>query len=537
MFDVSLYDLNETLIGECRKLIEEHNSQSYTKVSLSTPMIEFSFISNTKPDDIPSKELTIFYEQYTYQRVAIFNISNIIDSSDYSKEDLSLNIDRSEGSILQLMGSLTGIRMKMIEFKETMESNIEKQIINFIDYLKTLKIDNLRTFLETLFTCMVQIGIDQYVDIETDSHYFVSVGVKIIESFYESIKYNELTEFIRIKLNELKQIVLKIKPRAYGTYDSVNRFQTFNMSPNDGENVSLRQALKILFAISLDVNDCKKDEQALETMMKQLSIDMAKHIGLIVYISNNDDVFFDMSSLYNMRSDNDAKGITDDMIVNTNLLREGSKSVSKKTELMTINTNDKTEEAYVLWTNDLKMFKLRTLPIHNAMIQKILRRSPSNIIEAYNIALMNVIKSLQKQDDAIAFKRVQNMSFTESITQESFLQKLKVNLASKLSKEIASHGHNFRDWVISSEFNMEILDTIDSLKYDMGIDKTLMSAHCHIIYNSMATKIIKRVKKIILTLHDNSDIKKSLEDIINTSVDGNDNIYTRVIASYYLHIA
>ncbi len=535
MFDTTHFDLNETLFEESRKLIAEHNGISYTDVSLEMPSVVYTYISKKVPTDASSTELISFYELFTHQRITAYNIKRIIDSIDYSHEDLTLNIDRSDSGILQLMTSLTGIRLRLIDFHESIMANIDRQVDSFADYINTTTVSNLSVFIDAVFTCMTQDGLDKHVDIEPNSRYFLPVGARLIELLYAQIQASNLMDVVHAKTDMVKQSVLSVKQDMHAQFDVVNRLQTFNLYPGDGQNVDLKTALSMLFGIDVEVRNLSEDRQVVETALAQLSLDKNKQVGLLVITSINDDTFFDMSTLASMPPINDAQGITTDLIGRTHLIKSGAKAVVKKSELLSIHTTAATEEAFVLWSNDMKMFKLRQAPISNGIIQKLLRRAPSPIIESYNDTLMRILNATKTHDDAIAFKRVQYMAFNETTTEDSFIEGLKARIEAFVGTKTKLSEDKFKEWVITDAFDEELLSGIDSAKSELGIDRTLMSPHCHIIYNSMAARILNRLKRRLLAADDIT--KSAVSGMIAESVAGNDNIYTRTIASHYLHIA
>jgi len=94
MFDTTNFDLNNTLIDECKKLIDEHNKLSYVPVSLQMETVLYTYISKSIPKDQLANELISFYEIFTYQMVVAYNLKQIIDSINYTHEDLILHIER-----------------------------------------------------------------------------------------------------------------------------------------------------------------------------------------------------------------------------------------------------------------------------------------------------------------------------------------------------------------------------------------------------------------------------------------------------------
>jgi len=538
MFDTTNFDLNNTLIDECKKLIDEHNKLSYVPVSLQMETVLYTYISKSIPKDQLANELISFYEIFTYQMVVAYNLKQIIDSINYTHEDLILHIERSDDTILQLMTSLTGIRLKMMDYHTNILNNISKQTDIFIAYIASESVQNMSAFIDVVFICMLQNNIDQYIKIEPNSKYFIGIGAKIIEKLYYQINKSNLSAYTHSKINDLKQSILSTKTQLYTPFDSINKLQTFNLFPNDGNNMTIKEAMSKLFGLSIDIDDLSNGIQIIETSLKQVSLNQKKKIGIVIITNTNNDTYFDMSSLSTMKQSFQAVGINSEIITKSNLIKSGEKASIKKSELIPINVTTDTDIAYVLWTNNMKQFKIRLDSIDNSIIAKLLRRTPSAIIESYNSILMDTINKLKKYDDAIAFKRVQNMSFNNSVTEESFLQTLKKELEIFIQKEITDRKDKFNEWIIGQGFVETLLDIIDSYKDNLGIHRHMMSAHCQIIYNSMANKIIGKLKRKLLTMNNISEITKlEIQELVNGAIDGNNNIFTRTIASYYLHIA
>ncbi len=536
MFDNTSFELNDTILGECRKLISEHNKLSYVDISLDVSSISYSFISKSIPRDPLLMELVSFYEIFTFQRISAYSLKNAIDLMDYTHEDLAMHVERSEDSIIQLMSSITGIRARLLEYYDNINANIINQTNTFIDYISHTNIDDISQFIDIIFVCMRQEGIETNVNIEPGSHYFVNPGSRLIEVIYPQIFKANLTSYVHSKLNELKQFILITRPSLHGSFEAINKLQTFNLLPDDGANVDIKTAISILLNIDVDISDLSQDMQIAESVCKQISIDKETSIGLFIITSINNDVYFDMSSLGELQQLSDTAGVSKNLIDKTNLLKHGPVSKIKKSNMLTINITPETEEAYILWTNDMKQFKIKSKSINNALIKKIIRRSPSSIIESYNRIITESINKQKRYDDAIAFKRVQYMTFNNSITEEVFIKSINATILEVITNEIKSHKDNLHDWLLTDEFYELMLDSLNSLKSSIGIHPSMLSAHCHIIYNSMASKIVNKIKRKMLELHDIPDPEK-IKQFIDDASNGNDNIYTRTIASYYLHIA
>lgn len=538
MFDSSYFKTNDKLFDECQSLIKSHNAISYKSVSLVVPVVEFGFISTKKVKDLITKDLTTFYETYTSQMIAASKVKTIIENINYSNDDLAMHIDRSSDSILQILSSLTKTRIEMEETHGRIIYNIEKQSDQFIEHIKGGAISDYKEFIETAFICMHEEGLGAKVNIDTNDRFFIVVGTRIVISIFNQIDNEETINLIHQLNDDLKRKTLLSQLSIRPTVDAINRLQTFGITPDDGEPLSIKDTIQKLFG--LDINDVKTLSQAMESIQNVLklnTIDTGVAFGLIVITSTNYDMYFDMSSLMEISHSGGAQGVSSSVVKQFDLIKQGGPSEVKQSGLITINISDKTDHAFVVWSNDLKQFKLRSRPVNKELIRKLLRRSPSLTIQAFNEMLTRAMEYNQTDDDVAMFKRVQYMTFNETITEESFLKELQSRLASAVMNLLENkEGDRLVEAILKESFAEEILDIIDSFKDRLGISRSKLSAHCHIIYASMANKIMFKLKKALLTTNGKLN-KANLSESISTIIHGNDNIYTRVIASYYLHVA
>ena len=536
MFELSNLKKNKKLIDDCAKLIEKHNQLSYQTVHFIAPSVNFDSIKpkRTSVNDHVSLEIIKFYEIYVSQMLTTTKLESIIDSINYTNEDLSIHIDRSTDSILQIFSSLAEIRYKLIDANQNINNNITLDVSLFVDHVKTLITDKsaIDEILSVIYICMKQDGLSDSKDF-TD-RYFIYVGTKLIKMMHGKGIFTEKDiRHINDLNDDLKRVVLSANDNIKDVV-KINSLQTFGLVPDEGPNVDLPNAMKRLLGISIEVNGSIK--KALEPISKSLKLSNSNvSTGLIVILSPNVDSFFDMTNLDLVSQSNQSSGVNEKMIRSFELLQTGSKSNCSVSEVITIGISENTDRAFVLWSNDSMSFKVRSKPIDKSLIQKICRCSPSTLIQSYNSLIESVIADNRKSD-AVSFNRVKYMSFNESTTEESFLAKFKSNLSSSIINMVgAMKGSKLHSALIDSKFTKSMLDAMDSSKVDLGIHHQMLSSHCHIIYASMANMILHKIKKQILSRE--SIDKASLKDIVDSIVDSNDNIYSRVIASYYLHIA
>jgi len=521
------FDLNTKLLEECKLLIKQHNDLSYRDVELYSPSIYYSFISSKSLKDTTAIEIAKFYESFTSQMISIDSLTHVIDLTLYTSDELSLHIDRSGDSIAMIFSSLIQARAQLIELHMRIVENINRQIDVLIESIH--HVEDLRSVIDTLFICMNQSKLGQHIIIKDDARFFISVGVRIIERLYNQIEEEHFIEYVNNLNNQLKQSILSTKIEYYKNSDSINRLQTFGLVPDDGPNYSLSSMVDKLFGIEINIEHLNDAIETLHTALSNINT------GLLVVVSTNADVYFDMSALASVNRPIGSQGVTSTMIHQFDLVKQEKTSNAKQAKLISI--NDDGDIAYLVWTNDMKTFKIRKAPINKETTHKLIRRSPSLTVEVYNAMLMQTITDLRTDNDVSEFKRVQYMTFNDTTTEDSFLEKLKTMLVSALEKDFNNKdAKQIAEFAISDAFANSVLDVIDLAKVELGIHTSVMPTHCHIIYASMANQIITKLKKGIMEASKKLTTTQ-LRSIVSDAINGNDNIYTRVIASYYLHIA
>lgn len=542
MSDAPRLKKNAKLISECATLLEEHNKLSYKEIFLITPTVEFNSIKpkGRSPKDPVSLSIISFYETYTSQMITIAMLKKIINDIAYTNEDLSLHIDRSQDSIIRIFSSLTKNRIEISNRHMTIIENLEEETKSFIDQTVSIIRDdtNIDEVISVIFICMEQAGLPIPIGYDPTERPFILVGSRLLAAF------NESKQLATPQINVIRKLNSKLKQSILGAADktesqlSINQLQRFGLVPDDMDNTSLKHAIDDLFG--LNVQDIESIENVIEPITKTLKLvgaDTGLPTGLIIVLSSNYDSYFNMKSLYSITKPFGSSGINNDMISKLDLIKHKSDPIVKSSSILTINVNDReTKMAYVLWTNDFKTFKYKKNPIYEDIIQNMLARSPSSIIEAYNANFEASIANARSDDDAVSFNRVRYMSFNESVTEESFLVHFRDKLIAALMRSIGKlTGNKLTSAIVDNSFDLDVLDIIDALKLDIGIHPSLLPSHCHIIYASMAIKIVSKTKKILIT--HSSITKDLLKEVIGSIVMTNDNIYSRTISGYYLHIA
>lgn len=537
MFDPKHFDTNKTLLQECRKLIGDHNASSHAKVVFNEPTIEYRFISSSKTKSDPITDaIGSFYEQYTSQVYSTKILKTILGSTNYTSESLAMNIDLSSDSIMALLSKLSITREKLLECQARIVDNLHKQVDAFIQYIESSVSEDtdVQNVIEVVFTCMAQKGLSNKVDVVEEDRPFIVVGSKIIEALVRrALLTEELILLIKSKNDILKQTILH-NPSIQVHH--VNKLQTFGLIPNEGPNKTLSEVMKDLFGLEMPHVEYLKDAVGDLQKVIQMSVaDTGLPTGLIVHVSPNADMYFDMTSLFQVTQALGSKGVDAAMVQAFDLIRHGTDSSETKSSLLTINVDSgSTQLAYVLWTNNYKTFKFREAPIDKLMISKLLRKSPSPTVEAYNSTFESLMKDHQT-NDAINFNKVKYMSFTQDGSEDEFLNKLQTELATYISNRLGGlKGGAILD-AVSGKFSDGLFDVLETMKVDLGVLSQQLPPHCHIIYGNMSSKIVSKIKKELAALSeiDQGAIKTMLYVVVKT----NDNIYSRTIAGYYLHLA
>jgi hypothetical protein len=383
---------------------------------------------------------------------------------------------------------------------------------------------------------MKQVGIAAVPGVNERLYLFIGVGLRIIASMRQSTKLtDDHIQSIKDLNNETKQVLLgSVNKSSDNISNPFNQLQTFGLIPDEGKNKPITEIVDGLFGInSQHVGTFTSIQTRLVNTMKLITADTGLATGLIIYVSKNADIYFNMESILSGNIENGSGGINQSKVDAFNLIEELDVSNIKVSNMITINTSDTTQMAYILWTNDMKSFKVRARPIYAPLIKKILRKAPSSTIESYNSMIEKAIVE-SRSGDMISYNHVKYMSFSSEMTEEKYLNLLQSKLAKNISASIGKLGDaKVKSAIVDISFSDMLLDTVDSTKSTLGVPSTHIPPHCHIIFASVANGITNRIKKSLLSLeHVNKD---SISDVIKQVVQTNDNIYSRVIAGYYLH--
>lgn len=532
MFNSKNFAQIKELVKQISTLISEHNKLSYKKLSFQTTSISYEFIrpkDHTHGTDPLSKDVMSFYENYSEVAYAIHDIENLLKEISYTPDDLAMKIDLSTDSIIDLAAKLMLQHDKILTAIQELKALTNRFANEFVDHLKLNNPKDITDFIKVIFICMRQEGLHKKLNINEKLRPFILIGSKLI-SVITYLLSDEDKQLIETEMIRCKQVIFGINTTPQSL--KVNKLQTFGLVPDEGSLQPLHLILNDVFGFDIkEDTSIEREYDSLEKILKLSVADTGLSTGLIVFVSTNEDVFFDMTPLYSINKSLGSRGIDEEMINKLNLIKLGGKSKAKQNDMILINVNKDTELAYLLWTNNYITFKSRRKPITKNTINKLIRLTPSPIIESYNQLFENMIQA-NRLNDAIMFNKVKYMTFTKERGEEEFLNELVDELVVVIHTYLEKNGVKS---IADDVFSESLFDTLDQAKSKFGISNIDLPSHCHIIYGNVATKIVGKLKKELLS--SKSFDKNAIVDIVKLVVCSNDNIYSRTIASYYLHIA
>jgi hypothetical protein len=523
MFEYQAFANNDKIIEECIALVDKYNDKADMQMKLLTPVIRYKHIGKYKTDNRLSKDIISLYEAYARQISTAESIATILKHIDDSLDEISFQIDRSPDMIASVLSDIAYIRADLERHRAAIINGVNGEVSAFVtrvsDYISNTDDIDFADTINVLFACMKQY------------YSFIVVGLRVVKCFSENgVLDEDHTISIRNANNEIKQAILNA--RESDEIGGINQLQTFGLVPDEGSSKSLREVIRDL--IGLDSNYCDQFASAKTQLIKSMRLitaDTGLRTGLIIQVSNNSDIYFNMQSL-SARMPTGLTGISSAMIATYDIIREpATDTLVKDSSLITINVSDSTQLAYVLWTNDMKTFKSRTRPIDGPVIKKLIRNKPSSIIDAYN-SIMDKVFTDSHTDDIVSFNQIKYLSFSNEMTEDKFLTLVHARLLKYATKYVIGRD-NSKKIIAGSPFDEKVLDIIDESKSDLGLTRRSMPPHCHVIYASAANLLVSRLKKNLLSLDSIDD--KSVDAAVGDVVRSNDNIYSRTIAAYYLH--
>lgn len=554
----SCINANNSIIKECVELVTQYNQLNISgqfKPTLSIPIV--ITYSSIHPKHIPhpktdvAKEIITFFEWYSTQMYFVDTLKEILVSS-LDNDDTLLLTGNERGKVDTIRTRLLANHQILID---NLSSAVDTMVAKVFTNNSTLVNHEV---IETIYICMKQSRLASVVSIREAARPFVYVGFRLIEQLQtlQLLDVDRLTLIRRLN-EDLKETLVGVR-HEFDTEGTFNHLQTFGLVPAEGNNGTLQAVISKLlhFEITGDA-----DFKVVSSLLKKRSMDSGTPTGILIFVSPHPDLYFNMKSLTKVtkgRPPSMAEGINVNKIRKSDIIKMGERPTATTSYVQTINVDSNASLAYILWTNNLTSFKWREEPVDAAMIKKILRLKPSQTIEQYNKLFESAIGS-SRQHDGLIFNRVKYMSFTEAVTEESFLDLLIVRIVDSLLDQLGHVAMSaLTDTIMTEIFLVKLIETFDNAKKELGVPREVaLSAHCHIIYASIAMKAALTIKKDLLFLctqpvehlpfantpfattptSDTPITQPALTKLVKLVIQSNDNIYTRVIASHYLHIA
>jgi hypothetical protein len=526
MFESRTFENNDKIIEECITLVDKYNDKANAKMKILAPVIRYKHIGkNKKSYNRLSKDIVSLYEVYVRQVSITEDIATILKHIDDNSNELSFQIDRSPDAIASILSDIAYIRADLMSNRIKIINGVNAETSAFVDrvtdYITNTNDIDFVDVIDVLFACMKQ------------CYSFIAVGLRMVKCFSENgVLCDDHMIMIKNANNEIKRVLLNADENS--EIGSINQLQTFGLVPDEGCSKTLQEVLHNLLGLDGNYHGQFASMKAqLIKSMKLITADTGLRTGLIIQVSNNSDIYFNMQSL-STRMPTGLTGVSTAMIDAYDIIREPAADTTvKNSSLITINVSETTQLAYVLWTNDMKTFKSRARPIDESIIKKLIRGTPSTIIDAYN-SMMDKVFTDSRSSDIISFNQIKYLSFSNEMTEDKFLTLVHARLLKYMTKYIIGRD-NAKKMIVDAPFDEKVLDIIDESKSDLGLAHQSMPPHCHVIYASAANLLLSRLKKNLLSLDSIDD--KSADTAISDVVRSNDNIYSRTIVAYYLHAA
>jgi hypothetical protein len=550
---------NSSIVKECVELVTQYsqlNISGQFKPTLSIPLVVA--YSTIHPKHIPypktdvAKKIIKFFERYSTEMYFVETLKEILESSLDNDDTLLLTSNERE--------KIDTIRKRLLTNHQSLIDNLSMAVDTMVaQVFSNLTFDEVSNeVIETIYICMKQSGLASVAAIREAVRPFVYVGFRLIERLQAlQLLDSDRVTLIRRLNEDLKEALVGVR-HEFDTKGTFNHLQTFGLVPAEGNNGSLQAVISKLLHVEI-ARDA--DLKVVSSLLKKRSMDSGTSTGILIFVSPHPDLYFNMNSLTKVtkgRPPSIAEGINVNKIRTCDIIKVGDPPTATASSVQTINVNVNTACAYILWTNNLTSFKWREEPVDAAMIKKILRVKPSQTIEQFNTLFESAIGS-SREHDGLIFNRVKYMSFTDAVTEESFLDILTVRIVDYLLDQLVHVAVSaLTDTIMTENFLVKLIETFDTAKKELGVPREVtLSAHCHIIYASIAMKAALTIKKDLLFLctqpaedlpfantpfaatptSDTPITQPALTKLVKLVVQSNDNIYSRVIASHYLHIA
>lgn len=356
-------------------------------------------------------------------------------------------------------------------------------------------------------------------------------------------------------------------------YDSIltNTLQFFNIVSLENGQMYLYDICKRLFgAKNRQFKSLKMDKtpkiiiqsilQELIHILNAYSSRKKLKYGMIIFYKNNNNVQYDISKLVKSKTFENIQrydGINKNYINLYNNLKEHIVIETLFNNDMCINVNiDRlTERAFILHTNDMKLFHIQSnfkhadLSIDYPLIRNIVRNEPSKRIENYNRIINGVIEkkvdvSLQRK-----YNDFVNLDYGNILTHDTYksmIDYIRNDVTAYMKKEDIKEPISFSkliDFLIQDKLYQVLINSIITHYQTKvsSIDRTNKANVVEVFLTCLAEseKITKKIKKDVIEL---SNTKKfTVQDfleiyfprILNDNINVRQNIYDKIIEKEY----
>ncbi len=509
-----------------QKLIKSYNKEF--PITLS----EFTLIApKCYNDEHPfKKQLECFYNNYNYHKEILNYILELISSLNYSLDDLYIKLNRSPTYITDYYSIIIDMNGKLKDFKISITNNIDYLVNEFLNVIKE------RTNTITITDDIIEFILDAYNNLD--------VTIQLIQLFVELnlIKANQIA-IINDKIIKIRNKILDIPTSSKIVYKSKvleNKLQRFMLTPIEMDSTSLSEIMFKLFGHKAKDITIKSLSSVLASSNKQNN----NNYGIIIIYNNNNDIYFNLSNIFNKElTDQFSKhtGTNKKYIDTFNILKLNyNDHTDKEDQLISINVNEKTEQAYVLWTSNCTTFKYLDKPIEKSIIDKLMRNEASEYIAKYNLEFEKLIETEIDTNLKSEFRKIKYYDFSETISEEDYLKNLNeiiLQFLQSLTKIPTIKTLN--DLIVYVNSNKSFDNDFNQLLLKHPPIK-INDTHTNIMFIFEISKIAKKIKKefVDLSIKDLSisikEFSTNFNDVIEYAIGANDNIYTKVINSHYL---
>lgn len=478
-----------------------------------------------------NKQLICFYENYHYYFKLNEYISKLLGSINYSLDDLYIKLNRSPTYIVSYYSELSKLTTEFKDYKQELNYNITTLVDVFNN-----------TIIEQKDSIKITSDI---INLILNTPYNLELSISFIQVFHDLnlLSYDNIYQ-INDKIVKLRNELLNIQNAKKISYKSKllqNKLQRFKLIPEEMDSISLSEVINKLFNISSNDLTLKNISNTILNINKQTN----KNCGIIIIYNNNHDIYFNLVNLFDkplIDQFTKITGVNSEYIDAYKTLKINyNESSNKEDQLIAVNINDKTKHAYVLWTSNFTTFKYSEALIDKPIIDKIMRNEPSEYIERYNQELENMISEEINENLKYEFKKVKYYDFNDVISEDEYLIKIKeliINFLISIGQ--LPNIKSLNDFIIYINKQKTVFDNEMVQLLISHPPVKIKDEHTTIMFIYEITKISKKIKKecVDLSIKDLSlpvkEFEKNFKEIVEYAVGANDNIYTKIINSYYL---